>query len=70
MKINLLNNNKAAFRSLSLGEIFLINETEVCMKIDHGNTWNTWNFRTKTMQGIDDNTEVIIPKEVHMEVIL
>ena len=70
MKINILNSTKYAFRSLSLGEIFLINETEVCMKIDHGNTWKTWNFRTKAMQGIDDNTEVIIPKEVNMEVIL
>lgn len=72
MKINILNSTKYAFRSLSIGEIFLINETDVCVKIDYkeGNTWNAWNFRAKDLQKIDGNTEVIIPKEVNMEVIL
>ena len=71
MKINISNSSKAAFRSLSIGEIFLINETDVCMKIDYeSNTWNAWNFRAKDLQMIDDNAEVIIPKEVSMEVIL
>lgn len=71
MKINISNSTKATFRSLSIGEIFLINETDVCMKIDYeGNIWNAWNFRAKDMEGIDDNAEVIIPKEVSMEVIL
>ena len=71
MKINISNSTKATFRSLSMGEIFLINETDVCMKIDYSsNMRNAWNFRTKTMQGIDDNTKVTIPKEVSMEVIL
>lgn len=71
MKINISNSIKAAFSSLNLGEIFILNETDVCMKIDYSsNTRNAWNFRTKTMQGIDDNTKVTIPKEVSMEVIL
>lgn len=71
MKINISNSTKATFHSLSIGEIFLINETDVCMKIDYeGNTWNAWNFRAKDLQKIDGNVEVIIPKEVSMEVIL
>ena len=48
-----------------------LNETDVCVKIDYeSNTWNVWNFRDKDLQMMDDNAEVIIPKEVNMEVIL
>ena len=71
MKINISNSSKAAFRSLSTGEIFLINGSDVGVKIDYeSNTWNAWNFRAKDLQMMDDNAEVIIPKEVSMEVIL
>lgn len=59
------------FSSLSLGEIFMLNETDVCVKIDwESSEWNTWNFQTKDLQKIDSNTEVIIPREVNMEVII
>lgn len=37
---------------------------------DEWSVWNAWNFRSKNQQTIGDNTEVIIPKEVSMEVIL
>lgn len=71
MKINISNSTKAVFSSLSIGEIFMLNETDVCVKIDYeSNTWNVWNFRDKDLQMMDDNAEVIIPKEVNMEVIL
>lgn len=71
MKINISNSTKAVFSSLSIGEIFMLNETDICVKIDYeSNTWNVWNFRDKDLQMMDDNAEVIIPKEVNMEVIL
>lgn len=73
MKINISNNTKAVFGSLSIGDVFMLNETDVCVKIDQGNewsVWNAWNFRSKKQQTIDDNTEVTIPKEVSMEVTL
>ena len=71
MKINISNSSKATFHSLSPGEIFLIDSSDVCVKIDYeSNTWNAWNFRAKDLQMMDDNAEVIIPKEVNMEVIL
>lgn len=71
MKINISNSTKAVFSSLSIGEIFMLNETDVCVKIDYeSNTWNVWNFRDKDLQMMDDNAEVIIPKEVNMEVIV
>ena len=68
MKITISNNAKALFSS---GEIFMLNETDVCVKIDwESSEWNTWNFRAKDLQMIDSNTEVIIPREVNMEVII
>lgn len=71
MKITISNNAKIMFSSLSPGEIFMLNETDVCVKIDwESNVWNTWNFRAKDLQMIDSNTEVIIPREVNMEVII
>lgn len=70
MKINLLNNDKAIFSALSIGEIFMLNETEVGMKIGWGNDYNTWNFRAKNIHTVDKDTEVNIPKEVNLEVIL
>lgn len=71
MKITISNNAKIMFSSLSLGEIFMLNETDVCVKIDwESSEWNTWNFRAKDLQMIDSNTEVIIPREVNMEVII
>lgn len=70
MDINIkISNNKARFGSLSIGEVFMLNETDVCIKIDYeSNTWNAWNFRAKDLQTMDDNIEVTIPKEVNMEV--
>lgn len=51
MKITISNNAKALFSSLSSGEIFLINGSDVCVKIDYeSNTWNAWNFRAKDLQ--------------------
>ena len=71
MKITISNNAKIMFSSLSPGEIFMLNETDVCVKIDwESSEWNTWNFRAKDLQMIDSNTEVIIPREVNMEVII
>lgn len=71
MKITISNNAKPMFHLLSMGEIFLINETDVCMRINYSsNMPNAWNFRTKTIQEINDNTKVTIPKEVSMEVII
>ena len=71
MKITISNNAKIMFSSLSQGEIFMLNETDVCVKIDwESSEWNTWNFRAKDLQMIDSNTEVIIPREVNMEVII
>ena len=71
MKITISNITKALFSSLSPGEIFMLSETDVCVKIDwESSEWNTWNFRAKDLQMIDSNTEVIIPREVNMEVII
>lgn len=71
MRLSISNNAKALFSSLSLGEIFMLNEIDVCVKIDwESSEWNTWNFRTKDLQMTDSNTEVIIPREVNMEVIV
>ena len=71
MKITISNNAKALFSSLSLGEIFMLNETDVCMKIDwESNVWNTWNFRANDLQITNNNTEVLIPREVNMKVII
>ena len=71
MKINISNSTKAVFSTLSIGEIFMLNETDICVKIDYeSNTWNVWNFRDKDLQMMDDNAEVIIPKDVNMEVIV
>ena len=65
------NNAKALFSSLSPGEIFMLNETDVCMKIDwESSEWNTWNFRANDLQMTDSNTKVLIPREVNMEVII
>ena len=50
MKITISNNAKIMFSSLSLGEIFMLNETDVCVKIDwESSEWNTWNFRAKDL---------------------
>ena len=73
MIITISNSTKAVFGSLSIGDVFMLNETDVCVKIDQGDewsVWNAWNFRSKNQQTIGDNTEVIVPKEVSMEVIL
>lgn len=71
MKINISNNAKALFSSLSPGEIFMLNETDMCVKIDwESNVWNTWNFRAKNLQITDNNTEVLIPREVSMKVVI
>lgn len=70
MKINISNNTKAAFSSLSIGEIFIINETDVCMKIGWGSDYNTWNFQSKGTQTVGIDTKVTIPKEASLEVIL
>ena len=71
MKITISNDAKIMFSLLSPGEIFMLNETDVCVKIDwESSEWNTWNFRAKDLQMIDSNTEVIIPREVNMEVII
>lgn len=69
INIKISNNSKAKFGSLSLGEVFMLNNSDLCMKIDwEANTWNTWNFISNDQQTTDDNTEVTIPKEVNMEV--
>lgn len=71
MNITISNNTKALFCSLSPGEIFMLNETDVCVKIDwESSEWNTWNFRANDLQMTDSNTKVLIPREVNMEVIL
>lgn len=70
MKINISNSIKDAFSSLSIGEIFLINETDVCMKISRGNDYNTWNFKIKDIQTVSKDTEATIPRTVNMEVIV
>nr|DAH48838.1 MAG TPA: hypothetical protein [Bacteriophage sp.] len=73
MNISLSNNTKSVFSSLNLGEIFILNETDVCLKVDldaEWCVWNTWNFRAKSPQLTDNDTEVTIPKEVNMEVII
>lgn len=66
MKINLLNNNKAVFSALSPGEIFILNETDVCVKIGFGNEGNTWNFTAQDIQTVDNDTKVIVPEETKM----
>ena len=71
MKITISNNAKALFSSLSLGEIFMLNETDVCVKIDwESSEWNTQDFRANDLQMTDSNTKVLIPREVNMEVII
>ena len=71
MKITISNNAKIMFSSLSPGEIFMLNETDVCVKIDQESSeWNTWNFRANDLQMTDSNTKVLIPREVNMEVII
>ena len=71
MKITISNDAKIMFSLLSPGEIFMLNETDVCMKIDwESNVWNTWNFRANDLQMTDSNTKVLIPREVNMEVII
>lgn len=70
MKINISNSIKAAFSSLDIGEIFLINETDVCMKIGWGNDFNMWNFKINNIQTVSRDTEVTIPRTVNMEVII
>lgn len=76
MNITISNSTKAVFSSLSLGEIFMPNEADVCVKIDYeGGTdgtpvYNAWNFRTKDQQMISANTKVTIPRTVNMEVIV
>lgn len=70
MKINISNSTKAVFSSLSIGEIFILNETDVCVKIGWGNEYNTWNFKTNDVQTVSKDTEVTIPRTVNMEVIV
>lgn len=63
MNITISNTFKTKFESLSLGGIFIINESDVCVKIDWGNEGNTWNFMAKDIQTVDNYTEVIVPEE-------
>lgn len=76
MNITISNATKAEFGSLSLGEIFMLNETDVCVKIDYEietdctSVYNAWNFRAKDQQAISANTKVTIPRTVNMEVIV
>ena len=76
MNITISNSTKAVFSSLSIGEIFMLNETDVCVKIDDEvetdgtRVYNTWNFRAKDQQMISANTKVTIPRTANMEVIV
>lgn len=73
MNITISNSTKAVFSSLSIGEIFMLNETDVCVKIDYADCtcgYNTWNFRAKEQQMISADTKVTIPRTVNMEVIV
>lgn len=76
MNITISNSTKAVFSSLSIGEIFMLNETDVCVKIDYEAemdciyVYNTWNFRAKEQQMISGDTKVTIPRAVNMEVIV
>lgn len=76
MNINISNSTKAVFSSLDIGEIFMLNETDVCVKIDYAaetdctRKYNAWNFRAKDQQMISANTKVTIPRTVNMEVIV
>lgn len=76
MNINISNSTKAVFSSLDIGEIFMLNETDVCVKIDYAagmdctRKYNAWNFRVKDQQMISANTKVTIPRTVNMEVIV
>lgn len=76
MNITISNSTKAVFGSLSIGEIFMLNETDVCVKIDDEDetdctrVYNTWNFRAEDQQMISDDTKVTIPRTVNMEVIV
>ncbi len=76
MKINISNSTKAVFSSLSIGEIFMLNETDVCVKIDYETetdctcVYNAWNFRANEQEMICAKTEVTIPRTVNMEVIV
>lgn len=76
MNITISNSTKAVFGSLSIGEIFMLNETDVCVKIDDEDetdctrVYNTWNFRAEDQQIISADTKVTIPRTVNMEVIV
>jgi hypothetical protein len=70
MNINISNSTKAVFSSLSIGEIFMLNETDVCVKIGWGNDYNTWNFKINDIETVYKDTEVTIPRTVNMEVIV
>ena len=76
MNITISNSTKAVFGSLSIGEIFMLNETDVCVKIDDEDetdctcVYNAWNFRAEDQQMISANTKVTIPRTVNMEVIV
>ena len=76
MKINISNSTKAVFSSLSIGEIFMLNETDVCVKIDYAietdctREYNAWNFRANEQERICAKTVVTIPRTVNMEVII
>lgn len=76
MNITISNSTKAVFSSLSIGEIFMLNETDVCVKIDYEAetdctcVYNAWNFRAKDQQMISADTKVTIPRTVNMEVIV
>lgn len=71
MKINISHSDKARFDSLSIGEIFILGESDVCVKTDYETgEWNVWKFGSCDQYTINANTEVTIPREVTMEVIL
>lgn len=63
--INILHTFKTKFESLGLGEVFIINESEVCIKIGWNNECNTWNFMAKDIQTVANDTEVIVPEELN-----
>ena len=69
MKINISRSDKARFGSLSTGEIFILGESNVCVKTDYeADTWNAWNFGSCDQCTINVNAEVTIPREVTLEV--
>lgn len=66
MIINISNTFKTKFESLGLGEVFIINESEVCIKIGGDNERNIWNFMAKDIQTVTNDTEVIVPEELNV----